>query len=412
MFNSSPSYVMHIDLNSCFASVEQQANPLLRGKPVAVAAYTTSRGCILAASTEAKRFGVKVGLRVGEGRLVCPGLIVLPPDPDKYRYVNRKLFALFKSYTEKAEMKSIDEAVLDFRWSIPMRDIAKIEVSSRMRESAIEIKRRIKADIGDWLTVSVGIAPNRFLAKTASSLHKPDGLSEICKNNIEQVLKDLELEDLCGIDRGFGKRLRLYGILTPVHMYHAPVSLLCQAFSSILGKWWWMRLHGWEIDDRQFPRRSFGQSYALYRPYKPDDARLHQILCQLVDKMSRRLRMSRCTASGVHVGCLYSDWRYWHKSRMACRPLYGNQRIYAVAKSVLIEAPKKFVRIISVSCYGLTSDSFLQLHLFEDEFKIWRLSEAIDRIQDRWGNGVVASARTLCSEQKIKDRIAFGSLSS
>ena len=113
-FNRRPSSIMHIDLNSCFASVEQQANPFLRYKPIAVAAYDTPNGCIVAASIEAKRLGIKVGLRVKEGRLLCPDLIVRTPDSDKYRAVHIALKKLLSDYTPKIVPKSIDEFVLDF----------------------------------------------------------------------------------------------------------------------------------------------------------------------------------------------------------------------------------------------------------------------------------------------------------
>src|SRR3989338_166345 len=112
LFNPAPSTIMHVDLNSCFATVEQQANPLLRGKPVVVGAYTTPGGCVLAASREAKIFGIKTGMRVGEAKSICKNVIVLPSDPWKYRFINRKLLALFSTYTPDVEVTSIDEMVL------------------------------------------------------------------------------------------------------------------------------------------------------------------------------------------------------------------------------------------------------------------------------------------------------------
>ena len=113
-FNPKPSTIMHIDLNSCFASIEQQANPLLRGKPIAVAAYTTPSGCILAPSVEAKRLGIKVGMRVKDGKLICPALKILSPDPWKYRNVHLGLRRLISQYTDDFVPKSIDEFVLNF----------------------------------------------------------------------------------------------------------------------------------------------------------------------------------------------------------------------------------------------------------------------------------------------------------
>jgi nucleotidyltransferase/DNA polymerase involved in DNA repair len=113
-FNSKPSTIMHLDLNSCFATIEQQANPLLRGRPIAVAAYTTQSGCILAPSIEAKKFGVKTGMRVREGKLLCPDLQILGPDPWKYRNIHVQLRDLISRYTANFVPKSIDEFVLNF----------------------------------------------------------------------------------------------------------------------------------------------------------------------------------------------------------------------------------------------------------------------------------------------------------
>src|SRR3990167_9998588 len=115
-----PSW-MHIDLNSCFATIEQQANPHLRGLPIAVAAYTTPRGCILAPSIEAKRFGVKTGMQVREGKSLCPHLLILPSDPPKYRFVNQALTKLFNEYTPAVSIRSIDEMLLNFPQFPPLK---------------------------------------------------------------------------------------------------------------------------------------------------------------------------------------------------------------------------------------------------------------------------------------------------
>lgn len=199
---------MHVDLNSCFASIEQQANPLLRGRPTVVAAYTTGNGCILAVSREAKVLGIKTGMRVRDGTVLYPRLVVLPPDPEKYRWINRKLRVLLSSYTPYLSVESIDEIVMDLAGTPVLTQLSsfrRMPESSAflkwmpdqvrhdrscelaMTEIAREIKQRIKAEIGEWLTVSIGIAPNRYLAKVASGLHKPDGLDIITKENIEHI---------------------------------------------------------------------------------------------------------------------------------------------------------------------------------------------------------------------------------
>ncbi|OGG09238.1 hypothetical protein A2154_03435 [Candidatus Gottesmanbacteria bacterium RBG_16_43_7] len=467
---------MHIDLNSCFATVEQQANPHLRGKPVAVAAYDSPGGCILAASYEAKKFGVNTGLRVREGRALCPGLIVLSPEPNKYRFINRKLTALLSQYTAEMEVRSIDEMVLNFAHSVTLetkiKQISEIFKSNKkncyiakllncclgvqfglnkfspalvtvnnstiqqfnnsqlkvilsMFDIGLEIKNRIKSDIGDYLTVSIGISTNRFLAKTASGLRKPDGLDAIVNDNIEGILANMKVEDLCGIKGGYGARLRFHGIGSALSFYRASIRQLRGAFSSINGYYWWLRLHGWEADDRDFGRKSFGHSHALYEPYATGDRQLHQILCQLVEKMGRRLRRRGYSAGGIHLACLFdtrarppelqSIWQtfgsgpsFWHKSEKLPFPVYAGSDLYREALRVLAKSPDLPVRILSVACFYLIKRRNEQLHLYEDHGRQKELVAATDRINDRWGELTVFPAQLLTAKRRVIDRIAFG----
>lgn len=164
--NESEPKVMHIDLNSCFATVEQQANPLIRNKPVAVAAGVADACCVISPSYEAKKMGIKVGFRVRDAKALCPNIIILPPDPPKYRAVHLLFSKIFKSYSPNVVPKSIDEAIIDFSGTkYPEIGLEKV---------GIEIKQRMKYEIGDYITCNIGIGTNRFLAKTAASLNKPE----------------------------------------------------------------------------------------------------------------------------------------------------------------------------------------------------------------------------------------------
>lgn len=407
-FNPSPPTVMHIDLNSCFATIEQQANPLLRGKPVAVAAYTTGNGCILAPSIEAKRFGVKTGMRVRDGKALCPQLIVLASDPWKYRYVNRKLLVLLREYSSDIEIKSIDEMVVLLENSPSLIKRNTYSHKEALVSIGQEIKLRIKREIGDWLTVSVGFAPNRFLAKTAAGLHKPDGLDVIDHDTVEETLFAMDLEDLCGIKHGNSSRLRLFGIHSTRDFYGASMEVLKTAFRSVVGCHWWMRLHGYKIDNREFDRKSFGHSYALYKPYTTRETPLYQILNQLVIKMGRRLRANGYQTQGIHVFALYTDFSSWHHGHKVTSPLFADSDLYEASCRVLEKAPVKSVRILSVSCFHLSRDLYQQQALFVQEQRKERLTQAIDAISDRWGDFAVTSGRMLSMQQKVLDRIAFG----
>ena len=160
--NYNDPLIMHIDLNSAYAMIEQQANPLYRHKPVAIAAYDTPRGMIIAASYEAKRKGIALGVNVREARLIDPKVIVLVPDPEKYFDAHRRFRKVLQSYTNEVTPKSVDEFVIDFRGSIA------VQKGKTLQDIGRQIKQDIKTELGEYVTVNVGIGPNRFLAKMAA----------------------------------------------------------------------------------------------------------------------------------------------------------------------------------------------------------------------------------------------------
>src|SRR5690349_543729 len=212
--NPDKPQIMHIDLNSCFATIEQQAFIHLRGKPIVVSAYPTANGCVLSPSIEAKRYGIKTAMTNREARLLCRDVIIREPDPPKVRDVHLKFKKIFKDYSPDVFPKSIDEAVIDFtslqqRLNRPLTDIGR------------EIKHRMRTEIGEWISCSIGIATNRCLAKTAAGLKKPDGLEVITAENVRDVYGRLSLIDLCGINERYQARLNVHGIFTPLQFLAA-----------------------------------------------------------------------------------------------------------------------------------------------------------------------------------------------
>ncbi len=391
---------MHMDLNSAFATIEQQANPLLRGKPLVVAAYNSPGGCVLAASIEAKKLGIKTGIRVGEAKLLYRDLIVRTPDPAKYRAVHLMFRRILQDYSPHVTPKSIDEAMIDFTETLPLfrRDLSDI---------GREIKERFKTEIGEWIFCSIGIGPNRFLAKLAASMHKPDGLATIDHANLFDVYMKIKLVDLCGINTRFQARLNAYGIFTPVDFFHASLEKLQkQVFRSILGYYWYARLRGWEIDSVDFKRRSYGNSYAL-KLQTNDPSALAKLLMKLCEKTGRRLRSNRHCGGGVHIGCLYTDFTYWHKGGKFPIPVYTTKEIYFRARELLnLSGYKKKVRELAVRVYDLTPNSDEQMQIFSSSTH--DVSEAMDEINDTYGEFTVGSALCMGMENTILDRIAFG----
>lgn len=391
--------IMHIDLNSAFASIEQQAHPHLRDRPVVVAAYSTPNACIVAPSIEAKKWGIKTGFRVRDARLLCPDVVVLTPDPQKYRDFHIKFKKLVSDYSPDVVPKSIDEVVINFSSVNKMHpDLVRI---------AQEIKQRINAEIGDFLKVSIGIGTNRFLAKTGAGIHKPDGLDVITHFNLEDIYKSLKLIDLCGINTKMQARLNAEGIFTPLDFYNADQAKLKKVFKSILGYYWYMRLRGYEIDDFKSPTKSIGNDYALYIPVQ-DRKELGRFLLKLTEKMGRRLRRKGMSAYGIHVAFIYDDYSYWHKGKTFNQSSYTTSDLYR--KVLLVanqETDKKAVSKISVSCFNLVENKRNQMDLF-GETKEEDLQDAMDEINDRYGEYVIHPALMMNMKELILDRIAFG----
>ena len=401
-FNPKNPTIMHVDMNSCFATVEQQANKMLRSKPVAVAAYKTDNGCIIAPSVEAKKLGIKVGMRVKEGKMICPDLVVLEPDPWKYRNVHIQIKNILSSYTNDISPKSIDEFVINLEGFPAMK--------KGIRNVALEIKERIRKEVGDYITVSIGIAPNRFLAKTAAGLTKPDGLDIIDSTNHLDIFSKLVLQDLCGIKANNTVRLNKAGVFSVLDFYNASAKKLKMAFNSIIGYYWYMRLHGWEPDDVISNRQSFGNSVALYENYeKPEE--LSPILMKLVEKMSARMRKAGYSSHGVHVSLLYRNGSFWHQGKSIKEELFSPGDIYKIAYKILLHSPYKFsVHTIAVSCFNLEKKTCSQLDIFDDIKKKKDITKALDNISQKWGDFVITPAMMLNTKDIVKDRISFGGI--
>lgn len=402
-YNSERPLIMHIDLNSCFATVEQQSRPLLRGRPVAIANRRTEKTSIVTASYEAKALGVTMGMKVYEAQRLAPDLVVLESDPPKYRYVYRKLLAIMQDYSAHVRMKSIDEGVIDFHEapeSVRSRD---------MEEIGQEIKTRLREEIGDYMRCNIGIAPNRFLAKTAAGLHKPDGMDVITADNLRQTLEGLKLQALTGIAHRNERRLNMVGIDSPLEFLDASVeSLRDVVFKSVVGEWWHQRLRGWEVDDKDFPVRRVGRQYVLERNglnFEQIIQRLHH-LCESVGE---RMRSQGLAARGVYVYAKTKDRSYWHRSYVAVLPFYSNQAIFNLAQ-ILFQPSSGSIKEIGVHCYKLEPRVENQLSLFGDELaREQNITQLTDSINARFGERTIHAANTLGTGIYVKQKIPFGS---
>jgi DNA polymerase IV len=221
-----------------------------------------------------------------------------------------------------------NEAVIDFSDTYALYNRSLVDIGQ-------EIKQRFKKEIGEWMVCSIGISTNRFLAKLAASLKKPDGLETIDHTNVLSVYAQVSLLDLNGINTRNEARLNASGIFTPMEFLQAPLETLKrQVFQSILGYYWYLRLRGYEIDQVDFGRKSFGNTYALGKQTN-DPKELSKHLLKLCEKIGRRLRKAGFTAQGVHMSCVYTDFSFWHTGRKVAQPLYTTREILSESPQAL-----------------------------------------------------------------------------
>lgn len=401
--NKEKPMIMHIDLNSAFASAEQQAWPQLRGIPMGVTNRLSKECCVIAASYEAKALGIKVGVRRSEAVALCPDFVMLETDPTKYTWMYENLLKIMKDYSPKIKMKSIDEGVIDFH------GVETTLKGRSLQDIGYEIKQRMYDAVGECMHVNVGIGPNRFLAKTAAGLHKPNGLDTIDHRNLIDVYKSMELEDITGIADAFGARLRAHGIMTPMDFLGANESLLRkEVFRSIIGSYWHTRLRGFEIDDIKTKLGTVGRQWVVKNPSN-DDAYLRSCMHFLTETTGSKLRYRQASARGVEVWVEFNTGGSWRDFKLYKVPFHNDGEIWEKVSRLFDHRPKHMVvRTMGVTLYGIESSTRSQLGLFEDIAKADYITKAKDEINDFYGLFTIFSADTLEGTRHVKQKIPFG----
>jgi DNA polymerase-4 len=396
-----PLLKMHIDLNSAFATTEQQARPCLRGRPVAVSNRISPNSCIITASYEAKALGVKVGMRRFEALKICPNLVFVEADPPKYIFVYDKLLAILESYSAKVRMKSIDEGVIDFT-EAPQAVVERgLEVIGR------EIKQRLRDEIGCYMRCNVGIGPNFWMAKVAAGLHKPDGLDTLTAKNARSALSHLKLQDLTGIASGLERKLNALGIYTVEQLFDASLATLQFAFKTKVGEQWYKRLHGEEVDDTLHEIKSIGRQYVLEDIHLSREE-IKARLLNLAEDVGEKLRSKDLYARGVYVWVRTLDHQFWHRSFLAQETFSSNSYIWQTTKKLFDLAPTNILEI-GVSLYKITDQPSAQLSFFYQQLEHEsRLFKAVDDCNHRFGNRTVHACASLGSK-KVKKKVPFGS---
>ena len=394
--------ILFVDLNSCFAIIEQQSRPMLRGRPVAITNRITPNACIIAASYEAKAKGIKVGMRRREAEAICKDLIFAETEPSKYIFVHSKLKRIMQDYSADVVMKSIDEGLINLAAAPP-------HIKNRDRtEIGREIKYRLRTEIGDYMRCNIGIASNRFLAKLAAELHKPDGLDEITPENQRAIFATLKLTDLPGINVRMERRLNAVNIFTPLQFLDTDeetlVKLVCK---SIDGSKWYKRLRGIEVDDYLSDIKSVGRQYVMESrnlTRRETEARI----LHLSEDVGYRLRSKKLYARGVYVWTYGYDDIFYHKSIILKRAINTDQDICDVARELFAQLSSP-VRIIGVTLYKLQREPDQQLTFYQTSLdRAENVCAAIDKINYRFGSRKIHSAASHGTEH-VKTKIPFGS---
>ncbi len=393
--------ILHIDMNSYFATVEQQANPKLRGKPIAVMGSTAKRSIIVAASIEAKRYGVKTATRIDEALRLCPELILVNGEPRKYSWVTKKFIDIFEDYTDKVEIFSIDEAFLDVTKTA--------NIYGGAEQIALSIKQRIRNEIGSYISCSVGIAKNKFLAKTGSDLVKPDGLTIITDENVDDILLPLPLSEFCGIGRRILARLGALGIETTQQLRDYPNVLLNREFGIASGEK--LKRMAYGLDNSPVISRhdradakSYGHSRTLNKNVTDrNEIRKHMLL--LSEKVATRMRKDGCMAKEVGLWIRFGDFTGVGQRHRVGKWTHDGVEIYDAAVKILgtldLRAP---VRAIGIYAAQIQRDSCTTVSLLPEDTINDKILAAMDAVNNRFGETVVTRARL--AGVKIKEVVS------
>lgn len=393
---------LYVDFNSYFASVEQLLRPELRGKPVAVLPVVAETTCCIAASYEAKAFGVKTGTRVSDARKMCPDIILVEARPALYIEYHHKLIAVVESCTHVERTLSIDEMV------------CKLTGSQRQRENALALAQRIKLriarEIGPEIRCSIGIAPNTYLSKVASNMQKPDGCVVIEPHELPDKLFSLKLRDLNGIGKKMEERLMKTGIRTVQALYALNRQQLRSAWGSIEGERMYDKLRGIETAEGRHDRSSLGHSHVLPPELRTPEA-ARSVLHRLLQKACLRLRSYGLLASRVHVRIKFLSHPTW-QTECDCSPTDDTLQLTHILEHLCKRFPhdKNLAPYaVGISFSGLAEPSTCVQDMFEQKPAALhgRLNAVLDKLNMRYGKNTVYFGGAHNAVNYAPMRIAF-----
>lgn len=392
---------LFVDMNAYFASVEQEVKPELRGVPVAVAPVMTDSTCCIAASYEAKKYGIKTGTNVAEARKLCPGLKVVEARHALYVDYHNRIIEAINTVIPIEHVHSIDEVSCKLMGRECDRDYA-VSLGEK-------IKKVIKNEVGKHLRCSVGIAPNRFLAKVASDMQKPDGLTVISQHDLPEKLYSLSLSDLPGIGRAMNARLNIHGITTVEQLCSLPKSRLSGIWNGVVGRRWWHLLKGDDLEELPTKRRTLSHSHVLH-PDKRSDEGVYSVLMKLIHKAGARLRRLDYYAKRMSVHIAYFDRKHWKSFKNLDYFQDTQTMVKAFSEMWKEKKPKGTPLRVSIVLTELAPASETTLNLFLHDEKKLKLAKTIDKINERYGLDCVYFGTMHNSKESAPMRIAFSSI--
>ena len=396
MYPKNGRVILHVDMNSFYASVEMAYDPELKGKPLAIAGNVEERrGIIVTCSYEARKFGVKTTMPLWEAKKLCPQLVVMKPNFERYRAASTAMFEILRQYTELVEPVSIDEGYMDITESFSLGSPIEIAES---------IQNRILKQLD--LPCSIGIAPNKFLAKTASDMKKPLGITIMRKRDIPTVLWPLNTNEMHGVGKKTAEKLQTIGIHTIGDLAKGNEIQL----KSLLG------INGLRIKERangidfrlvdpesvsEF--KSIGNSTTLPRDIS-NQQELFQVLEGLAETVSTRLRRKTVMASALAITIRYKDRKTISKSMKLLNPINHQNDISTFAKQLFLKAWNGDpVRLLGITGNDLLEQDHaykqLDLFSFEKDAKKEPLLKTLSSLREKYGKNIIESAGSHNNEQ-------------
>ena len=393
--------ILHVDMDAFYASVEERDRPELRGQPVIVGGNPEKRGVVAAANYVARQLGVHSAMPSLTAKRLCPHAIFLPSRVDYYAHVSRQIRHIFHRFTPLVEPLSLDEAFLD------------VTGSERLFGPAIDIGRQIKNAIRDdiGLVASVGVAPNKFLAKLASDLEKPDGFVVVDPDGVQEFLSPLSVERLWGVGRKTSGILQQLSVRTIGQLRQLSPEILTSHFGSN-GEHLWQLAHG--IDNRSVVPDRDAKSISHETTFVSDvDSAdvLRAWLLELTEQVARRLRRHELRGRTVQLKVRFADFRTLTRSRKLTEPTNTTDELWQVASELLttqVPLDQLPVRLLGLGVSDLDRAGEVQGHLFDEDVheKQTRLDEVGDLIRNRFGAQALRRGRSL--EHGIRHRPSPG----